>query len=154
MKKFTLPALLCAALLPGAALALPPVDQATGSGHITLNGENRTFSFTAKTDIDGTSSGEAQLQARQADNRLHMNIDCLVVSGNQATMSGTVTQSTDPAFENSDFLFAVEDNGEGKKAPPDRLSLVFLFGTGSGVNCQNTAIAPDTDIERGNIQVH
>lgn len=143
----------CAAVLLGGAPASgAPGDAAHGGGHITIDGENRTFAFTAREGADG-DKGQAQLQARQEDARLHIDIDCLRVVGNRAWAAGVVTHSTTPTVPpGTRSIFVVEDNGEGGKAPADRLSLVFS-GTGGFFDCEVSVLAPSQDVERGNIQV-
>jgi len=70
-------------------------------------------------------------------------------------MSGPYTQSNDPNDAGRIGLFAVEDNGEGGGAQPDRLSLVFTLDPPG--SCSNYMFS-DFDgfmlpIEAGNIQV-
>ena len=93
------------------------VHSATGSGHMQLGGELRTFSFSAVERNDGSVTGQAQLQARLVDSTSHVEIDCLNVVGNVAIVSGTLDSGITGAF-------AVEDNGEGGNAPPDRITLL------------------------------
>ena len=123
-------ALLVAALallqaLVAQAAALPTA--ASGSGQLTLGGESRTFAFTAHRAGDGAVRGEAQLNNRLGGAMLHIAIDCLKVVGNVAIISGTVTRSNLPAEVGQVAGFAVEDNGAGKTAPPDRITLVATF---------------------------
>ena len=51
------------------------VHSTTGSGHIQLGGELRTFSFSAVGRNDGSVTGQAQLQARLIDSTSHVEID-------------------------------------------------------------------------------
>lgn len=44
------------------------------------------------------------------------NIDCLVVNGNKAVMSGEITEASIGDYLGNRILLVVEDNGEGKKA--------------------------------------
>ena len=126
---------------------------ATGAGHFDQAGELRTFSFNAITKKDGTVNGHAELHNRLQDTRLHIDVNCLRVVGNVAIMSGVVTNSNDPTLVGDETLFSVQDNGEGAKAPPDLISLVFLFPPGSGFSCDLFAVAPTNAIEGGNVQV-
>ena len=57
---------------------------ATGAGHFEIDGELRTFSFTANTHRDGTVKGQAQLYNRALGTRTHLEIDCLRVVGTTA----------------------------------------------------------------------
>ena len=134
---------------------------ATGSGQIHAGSppELRTFSFTARTDGSGVSSGQWELLNRSLDIRAHGNVDCLSVSGNVATIGGQVTEidpSTPPNFVVGNFVvFQVIDNGQGSNAPPDLISLVFFFPTGSpNPGCTGFGTFATTPVEHGNIQVH
>jgi hypothetical protein len=92
-------------------------------------------------------------QFRFADVGIHMEIDCLNIIGNQATLSGTVTKVTGDAppfiFEGQKAVFKVQDNGEGSDAPPDLISDVFLF---AGATCNVPFPLPYLPVD-GNIQV-
>jgi hypothetical protein len=133
------------------------VASATGSGQATVGGALRTFSFTAREYADGSVQGEAQINNRSQDVSLHLALDCLVVSGNTAYMSGAVTKSSNPADVGPGWDFAVQDNGEGSNAPPDKITLVYPFGT--AFPCSNAAAQASLNsvlfpIDSGNIQVH
>ncbi len=142
--------------LPIAALADGP--SASGHGNLSGGGELRTFSFTAVTHKDGTVTGEAQLDNRGLPNtisgKFHLVLDCAVISGNTAVISGTITNSTVPSLEGDTGIFAVQDNGEGANASPDKISLVSFFTAGSA-NCRTFAFGAFAiiPIEAGNIQV-
>ena len=126
------------------------VHSATGSGHVQLGGELRTFSFNAVQRSDGSVTGQAQLQARLADNTTHVEIDCLNVVGNVAIVSGTLPSGVTGAF-------AVEDNGEGGNAAPDRITLLNtgpFFTPGICMFLTPAVVAPFLlPIEHGNVQV-
>src|SRR5438067_1407474 len=64
---------------------------ATGSGQITIADDFRNFTFTARTDASGVTTGETEAYNRNQDVRWHGTLDCLSVVGNRATMSGVVT---------------------------------------------------------------
>jgi len=51
-------------------------------------------------------------------------------------------------------VFQVIDNGEGKNAPPDLISLTFFFGIGPPPGCTGFGIFATIPIEHGNLQVH
>ena len=105
------------------------VHSMTGSGHIQIGDDLRTFAFSAVQRDNGTVTGEAQLVNRQAGNaaQVHVGIDCLNVFGNVAIASGTITQAFNPDAIGVAAVFAVEDNGEGANAPPDRITLLLTF---------------------------
>ena len=128
---------------------------ATGAGTLTILGELRNFAFTASTNKDITK-GQAQLNNRDQDAIDHIDIDCMRVVGNQAVISGVITKSN-TGQEGNTGVFTVEDNGEGKNASPDRLSLVFFYAPQPpGTLCTVFPFAsfPTSPIEGGNIQVH
>jgi hypothetical protein len=134
------------------------VDSATGSGQIHVSGELRTFTFNAKTNSLGVTSGQTQAFSRASGFRWHGTLDCLNVVGNVATMSGVVTDitpSTPPFFVvGSHILFQVIDNGSGKKAPPDLISLTFFFGTAVNPGCTGFGVFAAIPVEDGNVKVH
>ena len=73
-------------------------------------------------DVDGEGVGSG---AGVVDVSMTVNVDCLVVNGNKAAMSGEVTQSSVDAYIGRRAIMAVEDNGEGKNAAPDRFTWGF-----------------------------
>ena len=66
--------------------------------------------------------------------------------GNTAVISGVITKSN-TGLEGNTGVFAVQDNGEGANAAPDRLSLVFFYGPQyAGANRQCTASRTRGDV--------
>jgi hypothetical protein len=151
MKKLVLLTLALGIVLGGAAYAGGP--KATGSGHIFVSGTQRTFAFNAQVRADGTVRGQAQLVLHGSGTLSHMKIDCLVVDGNKATMSGVITTSSSSAFVGAPIWFEVFDNGEGGSANPDEITLVLV---GSDDDCNTTGLLDDLifSIISGNVQVH
>ncbi len=141
-----------------AALASPAAsnaveNNASGSGLLTVNGEKRTFSFTAIRYSDGTAHGQAQVKNRSLDVRVHLEIDCLRVVGNIAHMSGVVTATSDPTVAElgERSRFAVQDNGEGGGAPTDLITTIPR--NPDLETCENNTLVPSRRIEAGNINV-
>jgi hypothetical protein len=131
---------------------------ASGSGQLTVGGELRTFAFTANTQKDGSIIGQAHLNNRASDPNqvFQVDIDCLKVVNNTAVVSGIVKVSHGPMdFTGWTGVFAVQDNGEGKNAPADRISLMGVFPPAAGTSCSLFTFAnlPTAPIEGGNIQV-
>ena len=158
---FSVAAITIAALLltVGSGVALAQVVAlATGSGHIHVNSELRTFTFNASTDTSGVTTGQTQAFNRSTGSKWHGSLDCLSVVGNVATMSGVVTDispSTPPFFVvGSHIQFQVIDNGQGQNAPPDLISLTFFFGTGFNPGCTGTGTFATIPVEHGNVTVH
>ena len=137
-------------LIPATAAAPANNPSASGHGNVTINGSLRTFSFNAVRHQDGSVTGQSEVNNRDLTVRSHMEIDCMVITGNIATISGIITNSSDSNFNGLPALFRVEDNGEGKNSPPDRISLVFF---GPVPACTAAINVPLIPIDGGNIQV-
>ena len=107
-----------------ASLSFEPGPSASGHGNFRYpDGALRTLSFHARTDKNGVTDGSFVVNNREIDNFLKGDIDCLYINGNYAQMSGTVTSSNVAAVPvGTKTRFAVQDNGEGSKAPPDLMS--------------------------------
>jgi hypothetical protein len=151
-------AVAAAVVAPATPAANGVVASATGSGHMIRHGFNRTFSFTARKYADGTVKGQLQLNSREFDVHIHMNIDCLRIEGNTAHMSGRITHTSNPdeAVVGELNRLVVQDNGEGKNAPPDMISGIPANNTPplDTATCEtNPNRVPDRIVERGNIQV-
>jgi hypothetical protein len=92
-----------------------------------LCGQTRTFSFTAVQHVDGTVTGQGQVNNPSFPIRIHFGIDCLKFDeDNRIIASGPIIRSSDPATiaVGRIAVFAVEDNGEGVNAPPDRITTI------------------------------
>lgn len=78
-------------------------------------------------------------------------VDCLVIAGNRAAMSGTIVDSSQPELVGQHSLLAVEDNGQGAKSPPDRFTFVMI----SPDDCHAfpLATAPLQDVAGGHVHV-
>lgn len=113
---------------------------ANGGGTTIEGGKVSTFVFNAVQHSDGSVNGHLNYMFREADINIQMDIDCLDINGNRATLSGTVTQvggsATPPSyiFVGQRASFTVQDNGQGKGSAPDLISDLFLFG---GASCAN-----------------
>jgi hypothetical protein len=154
-----------AAIGVAASAAAENVTQsATGSGQYEFTSDSgvtawRTFAFEARKYADGSASGQAQIDNRALDQRLHIQVDCLNIIGNTAVMSGTLTEASGAGISVGDSaIFAAQDNGEGAVAPADRVTKSF---ENSGLVC--TDITPANigfytyllnDVQAGNVQIH
>lgn len=121
-----------------------------GGGSTAELGALSTFVFNAVTNSQGTS-GQLVYNVRGADIRIHMDIDCLNINGNRATMSGVLSSvsGTDiPAFifVGQRASFTVEDNGNGGNG--DKISDLLIFGAASCNNNWNTYL-----FVQGNISI-
>ena len=127
------------------AIVAVPLASANNSGpssngdfSFTLeDGASRLVQFNAKVNSDGSTKGELTYNdptdipeseesgfALTGGFYVKANIDCLVVRGNKAVMSGQVTDASVAGYVGNRILLAVEDNGEGVKAP-DRDKLAW-----------------------------
>jgi hypothetical protein len=117
---------------------------------LQVGGELRTFSFSAIERSDGSVTGQAQLVNRATGTTGHVEIDCLNVIDNVAIVSGMTRMGITGAF-------AVEDNGEGANAPPDRITLLNtgpFFTPGICMLLTPAVVTPFLlPIDHGNVQV-
>ena len=139
----------------GAALA-QVVHSARGSGTIQFAANREHISFSAVQRADGTASGNAEIQDISAGVTVHIEVDCLNVIGNVATISGIVTRSSDPTRvpEGFEGIFQVVDNGEGNDSPPDFMSQANFFAVGTGTDCRVPGEFDLVPLEHGNVQVN
>ena len=104
-----------------------------GGGTITFGASKEHVSV----NVSGTS-GSAQFHDNTVVGNVngHVEINCVRIVGNEATLSGIVTQSNDPTIEGFEALFQIRDNGEGGRGEgPDFMSPVLLHEVGIGPNC-------------------
>ena len=101
-----------------------------------LFGELQNVSFHARVKQDGTVSGSLEFKSRAQDIEAHANLDCLVVSGNEAILGGILTQVREgpalpfPICLGDRIWFKVRDNGEGADADPDEFTDLYGFFCG------------------------
>ena len=165
-----LAAVAAAAMLAASkSYALTPGDSSSGHGTLSRTGPDggtvkRQFSFSARTDADGTVSGHAVLINPQFEGengnayQLHVDISCMKVVGNIAVFGGTTARTNDPSLVDAVF-FTVQDNGEPGK-DSDKISSVFFWDDdpttqGDPQACLLTGPLdfPLETIDSGNIQV-
>jgi hypothetical protein len=163
--------LLVAVMLTSAlASAAAARGNPNASGHANLevgDGQTRTFSFTAVQQQDGTVTGQGEVNNPSFPIRLLFGIDCLMFDGdNRIIASGPITQTSDPGIVavGRIAVFAVEDNGEGVNAPPDRVTTIPDYEPpktcsefsvdGDGLyDASGVLVRPWRPIEAGQIQV-
>ena len=148
-------------------LCFPAVTaHATGSGHFQWGEKIRTFAFTASQYEDGSASGQWQIVNRAQGNKNHFEVACIGVVGNTAYIGGMVKHG-DVGSPGDHAIFRVMDNGEGKNAPDDLVTLTWVFTTGVDVltpfcadppgywaDPANNVALPWLVVEKGNVQVH
>jgi hypothetical protein len=138
-----------------------------GNGHFApFDDDINSFMFNAKEKADGTVKGQATMQIRVHGTFWKLDIDCLAVNGNQAVVSGVVTETNTP-YVGVGGWFAMEDNGEGGNAEPDRITgfwgiLPYFLPTPGycheAIQDIDAYLEPYTfgwkDVIRGNVQVN
>ena len=136
-------------------------SSATGGGTAEEAGARSTFVFNAVKKSDGTVQGHLVYQVRAFTLTIIMDLDCLVVEGNVATMSGVITKVSEEIpgfiFVGQQGSFRVVDNGQGADAAPDLYSDLFLGPGPAGPNVctdyQANGNSPAHIPVSGNIQV-
>ena len=131
--------LLVSLVLPGLTRAAADGPSATGSFQFTLDdGQLRNLEFNARNQNNGNTVGQmtfsdpAAVPVPDPDNPhditntgalVTAKFDCLQITGNQAVMSGVITESNIAAAIGLRVLLVVEDNGEGVNiSTPDKLT--------------------------------
>jgi hypothetical protein len=133
---------------PDACLAL------VGATHPGCDGN---FSFTAIEYADGSVSGQYTDRFANGDG-FHAVIDCLVVDGNRAWVSGVITSGrvTDPdtgeVFDLAglDVFTSVQDNGTSANDPVDQISFSFI---GEEIPCTEQENVDLLDAPEGQVTV-
>ena len=110
-----------------------------GGGTAIEGGAKSTFVFNAVELPDGTVNGHLHYNIRVSNVVFDMDITCMTIDGNRATLYGTVTSVSDNApsyiYVGNTASFTVEDNGNGKSG--DKISDVFLAVPGGAVSCSD-----------------
>jgi hypothetical protein len=115
-----------------AALAASSIK---GSG--TINFGASTEHYTINTT---GSSGRVTFNDRTVSGNVNGTIDvnCVRIVGNEATISGVVRQSNRKSIEGFEGLLQIRDNGKGrgKNGGPDMGSPILFHAVGTGSDCQ------------------
>ena len=99
-----------------------------GHGNSVFDGALRTFSFHARKRRSGESIGNLLLINRSIGVRNNAEIDCLRVDGDEAFLSGFITQdSLDKSFVGATIWFHIKDNGEDRGGPVDQMTVLYLY---------------------------
>jgi hypothetical protein len=148
------------ALVAGLLLALSPTASAdsvihrvsVGSADIAPPpGTDANFSLSAIERADGTVTGQWQDTFLGRGNpalAVHVEVDCVVVVGNEAWVSGVITQ---PAFfAGLPAITRVRDNGTSATDPADQVSFTSI---NIGVTCTDQPDLPLFDLINGQVTV-
>lgn len=115
------------------------------------------MSFNAKGGADATGVFNFTGKVFGVNTHIHGDIVCYAIDGNRARVAGHITTADPPVGEDVDAIWVVEDNGEGSKLTPDRISLYSTVPHAPGnTNClaATTLVPTMYNIETGNVQVH
>ena len=137
-----------------------PVYQVTGGGSIVrediAGAPREVYGFQAWVDAAGRVTGEAEVHFPSDVVKMHIVVQCLVLEGNRAWLSGAVTRSDDPLTPvGRVFFWQVQDNGEGRGAPPDRISNFVHRPTNNypADICRQKLTVPTFPWDNGNVQI-
>ena len=146
--------LLCAAVGAAASAQVTVLHSAQGSGHITFGTNSEFITFRAVQESGFVATGEATVHDVSAGVTARIDVNCLNVVGNTATISGIVTRSSDPdrVPVGSEGIFQVIDGGEGRGSA-DFMSLANFFAVGTGTDCTVPGEFDLASVDQGNIQV-
>jgi hypothetical protein len=114
-------------------------------------GSDANFSLSAVQRADGTATGqwEDTVFGRSVPAvALHVDIDCLVVVGNDAWVSGVITRPD--ALAGLPAVTRVRDNGTSANDPADQVSFTFI---NIGVDCAAQPDLPLNDLLNGQVTV-
>lgn len=151
MKKLLI-GMVAALVLTGAStVSAATIASASGSGHILFATTHEFITFSAKRDSNGVVTGTAVVHDITAGVTARIDVNCLNVVGNTATISGIVTKSSDPTLEGFEGVFQVVDNGEG--GTPDLMSLANFHEPGVGSDCSVPGEFDLVPLTSGNVQV-
>jgi hypothetical protein len=148
------------ALVAGLLLALSPAASAdsvihnvsVGSGDVLPPpGSDANFSLSAIERADGTVTGQWQdtvFGRGTAAVGLHVEVDCLVVVGNEAWVSGVITRPA--SLAGLPAITRVRDNGTSTNDPADQVSFTFI---GIAATCTDQPDLPLFDLINGQVTV-
>ena len=125
MLSTTLTAIVAASFFAVAASAV------NGSGTVTFGSSVEHITV----NVSG-SSGRATFQDKAAGGNVsgQININCVSIAGNTATLSGLVTHSNKKEMIGQEGVFRIVDNG-GKKGTPDMATLINFHQPGTSTDC-------------------
>jgi hypothetical protein len=129
-----------------------PVDHSATGGGSTVPFH---FGFTAQSHLNGkvagTVTGNAQvLFSAPNPGPLHIDVNCLVVVGNDAYISGTLTYSAFGLTKGTQMLFGVQDDDSAAK--PDLISDIY-FSHSPADTCHTFHAKPHYAVQ-GNLEIH
>jgi hypothetical protein len=146
-------------------LKVPTTERAVGQGNgvqhrvsvgshdFTPPGVDANFSLIAIQHRDGSVTGQWSDQFGHGNGGYHIAVDCLAVTGNQAWISGILTQGPD-AFIGRRFATRVADNGTSANDPPDQISFsIGPFPIAPAFDCHTRPPFPLFPLDGGEVKV-
>jgi hypothetical protein len=106
-----------------------------GSGTINFGASTEHYSVNTS-----GSSGRVTFNDRTVSGNVNgtINVNCVRIVGNEATISGIVTHSNRKSIEGFEGLLQIRDNGKGrggKSGGPDFGSPILFHAVGTGSDC-------------------
>ena len=128
----------------------PDACVAFGASHPGCDGN---FSLVAHLHADGSVSGQYNDRFANGDG-FHATIDCVVVNGNEAWISGVITQGTwdGESLVGKPVSARVRDNGRSAKDPVDQISYSWI-GVGWAFSCTDQTDYELLDMPAGQVTV-
>jgi hypothetical protein len=111
------------------------VSSVRGSGTINFGASTEHYSINTS-----GSTGLVTFNDRTVSGNVNgtINVNCVRIVGNEATISGIVTHSNRKSIEGFEGLLQIRDNGKGrgKDGGPDMGSPILFHAVGTGSDCQ------------------
>jgi hypothetical protein len=105
-----------------------------GSGTINFGASTEHYSVNTS-----GSSGRVTFNDKTVSGNVNgtINVNCVRIVGNEATISGIVTHSNRKSIEGFEGLLQIRDNGKGrgKDSGPDMGSPILFHAVGTGSDC-------------------
>jgi hypothetical protein len=142
---------LALSLVATAAFARASLERSTGGVGFTTQSDNDAHaSFNAHATPTGAKGQvEVKNHGPNGDIDFHGVVDCYHrVSDNEAVFSGEITQID--GASSTHFRIAVEDNGQGRNADPDKIT---VQRHSAASDCQAGPTA-NRAVDQGNLRVH
>jgi hypothetical protein len=114
-------------------------------------GTDANFSLSVVQRADGTVTGQWQDSTGGGGVPavgIHVQVDCLLVVGNEAWISGVITQPD--SLAGLPAITRVADNGTSANDPPDQISFTFI---NTGFTCEDQPNLPLFDMNNGEVTV-
>lgn len=163
MRKFALllvVALVLAVVMPSSALACVPGKITFGGWQHRLIGpvgvSTSTWSYSGNAIGDGTGAAKGSIQMQRdtnVDYKLHCDVRTIILEPDfTAWVGAVVLTSTDPAIApGTEFVVKLQDLGEGKNAPADRTSEIWIGETWHAWDMMDLFLYGWSG---GNVQIH